>query len=754
MHCLCALALLVFGQTSPGLAQTEKLALISAKANGTTVERYGLFELTVDLKATFDNPFDPEEVDLFAEFVPPGAEPVRVNGFYTRAFTRKLEGGERIEAAGDPFWQIRFAPDREGTWRYRVVAKDRTGTVSMAEAAFTVTPSSNPGFLRRNTKSPHLFAFDNGQPFVAIGENMCWGAKRGSFDYDDWLAALGREGGNWVRLWMTRWNCCLEWSAQDSQSWDIEPFGGLGVYSLGNAWKLDTILDSAAKNGVYVMVTFGTYGEYSVGGYFNEGMWTKNPYNAVNGGPCAKPADLWSDEKARKLYRQRLRYIAARYGWRTQVFGWEFWNEALAPASWVSEMAQFLKGTGAFAGKSADPFRHLLSTSYGTAEVWNLPEIDFTQTHHYGEGNLPDEAPVTHNDARAHFRYGKPHLMAEFGIDWRSSDDKYDGGFKGINLHNGLWSSLLSGNAGGAMIWYWDSYVDPGKLYPQFGALRRFSDQVPWHEGPWKPLEIDPPQQKVATEIWQDLVLAPADQWGKCPIASFTVTPTRGTGGDPLPSFLYGPDKADLRTPLVVCAEFEQPGRFDARVNTVSGAVKFAITVDDGAPREFALSSNPPADSTVKPEYESTEFRKEYNVYQARFNKKYGIDVPAGKHTIRMEVTEGDWLSVMDYTLSGYVSNRFARVNVYGLTNGRCALLWAQNAEHGWLAVKSGKPVKPVAAASATLHGLAPGTYECEWWDTWKGAPAARTEGMANGEGMVFFLPELGTDLAAILRRP
>ena len=67
--------------------------------------------------------------------------------------------------------------------------------------------------------------------------------------------------------------------------------------------------------------------------------------------------------------------------------------------------------------------------------------------------------------------------------------------FKGINLHNALWASVFSGNAGGAMIWYWDSYIHPGNLYAQYANLRRFTDTIPWNEGPWKPVTIDPPQQ-------------------------------------------------------------------------------------------------------------------------------------------------------------------------------------------------------------------------------------------------------------------
>jgi hypothetical protein len=483
----------------PPFAKQAPLALRTATPNATSIPRYGKFELTLDLAATFDNPFDPAEVDVWASFTSPQGRVVRVNGFLDQSHTRKLDNRrERIEPAAEPVWKIRFAPDTEGRWHYRVFAKDRSGAASLPEVEFTATASTNAGFLRRSERNPRGFACDNGQPFFAVGENVCWGGQRGSFDYDDWLPALSKAGGNWIRIWMCSWNCALEWSRESRGEWRQGTYHGVGVYSLDNAWKLDTILDVADRHGVLVMLCFGTYGEFRDGGYFGEGQWKANPYNATNGGPCLKPEEFWTNATARQLYRQRLRYLAARYGWRTGIQSWEFWNEQPAPAPWVGEMARFLKGTGEFAGQPADPYGHLVTTTYGNADVWKIPEIDFSQSHHYGMGNEPDHAPVIHKDARDHFRFGKPHLMAEFGIDWRSPDNKYDADGKGINLHNGLWASAMSGNAGGAMIWWWDSYVHPKNLYGHFTPLRRFADAVPWASGEWKPLTIEAPRVREA----------------------------------------------------------------------------------------------------------------------------------------------------------------------------------------------------------------------------------------------------------------
>lgn len=725
----------VLGQANP-LAQNEALALRAVTPNQTSVPCYGKYELRLDLAAAYDNPFDPGDIDVWAVFTAPGGQSTRVNGFLGQDFTRSLENGHEVIAlAGAPQWIIRFAPNTEGRWNCVVHAKDRTGQVESSSLPFDATASGNPGYVRCGKKNPLGFAFDNGQPLFLVGENMCWSwpANRGSFDYDDWLALLSKNGGNWIRIWMSSWNCGLEWSG--------EGFHGVGAYNLSNAWKLDAILDLAEQNGVYTMLCFGTYGEFTTGGIFNEGQWNQNPYNSANGGPCAKPADFWRDEQARKLYQRRLRYLAARYGWRTGIHAWEFWNEAHAPSPWVEEMAQYLKGT--------DPFGHLVSTTYGNPKIWRLQNIDFTMTHHYGKGDIPDSAPVIHDDAEKHREYGKPHLMAEFGIDYRSSDQTYDPQYKGVNLHNGLWSSALSGNAGGAMLWYWDCYVHPGNLYGQFAALSRFVKDVPWADGAWEALETDAPSVPKATGH-RDMTMSPSCGWEKCSKSKFTLDPNQGANGA-LPEFLYSPGKAELRIQPGFTVHFEEPGRFELRVEKVSGTATLHFLLDGVLASEVKFNAAPPSDPNVKPDYESTEFKQEYGIYQARFDKTHGIEVPAGEHTVALEVTDGDWLSVSNYTLKGYTSNRFPKMNVYGLHQGGRALLWLQNAASHWKNTLDQKEVAPIQGASTVVHGLPGGEYTVEWWDTWKGEITRSETAVCQAGDLPLHLPEIASDVAAKL---
>ncbi len=743
---LLGIMMSVLAQPAP-FARSEALALRSATPNLASVPCYAKFELLLDLSATYENPFNPEDIDVWAVFTPPAGKAVRVNGFLGQAHARKLDKDtESITATGEAQWMLRFAPTREGRWTYAVHARDRSGETELPAASFEAMASESPGYLRIARNNPRVFAFDNGRPFFLVGENMCWAWKRGTYDFEDWLAALGKNGGNWIRIWMASWNCALEWTGAG--------FYGAGTYNLANAWKLDTILDCAEQNGIYTMLCFGTYGEFTTGGFFNEGQWNLNPYNSANGGPCAKPADFWRNDQARRLYQRRLRYIAARYGWRTGIHAWEFWNEAHATSPWVEEMAQCLKGEGPFQGRPADAFGHLVSTTYGNPKIWKLPVIDFTMTHHYGKGDIPDSGPVIHDDAQSHLAYGKPHLMAEFGIDYRKADNEYDPEFKGVNLHNGLWASVVSGNAGGAANWWWDSYVPPGNLYGQYAALRNFVEDVPWAEGPWETLDADAPSVPQANGR-HDLVLSPACAWEKCPTEEFTISPRRGACGAALPGFLYSPAKPELRTRPAFHVDFEQPGRFEVLVDGVSASATLRFLLDGATAHELTLSAAPPADPNVKPDYESTEFKPEYGIHQARFNKSCGLDVPAGKHTILLEVTEGDWLSVSSYTLTGYSSNRFPKMNLYGLRRGGRALLWAQNADHHWKNVFEKKSIASIQGAITAVHGLPDGEYTIAWYDTWKGE-LTKTETANSTDGVLpLAFPDIATDIAAkILPKP
>ena len=149
-------------------------------------------------------------------------------------------------------------------------------------------------------------------------------------------------------------------------------------------------------------------------------FWKLNPYAELNGGPCTKPNDFFTDARARATYQKRLRYLVGRYGYSPQLLAWQFFNEidnvfgALNGddvIAWHREMGRWLH--------AHDPYGHLVTTSLTGGserpEMWSLPELDFSMYHSYAEP-APGKGAAWVGETFVK-RYGKPVMIGEFGID-------------------------------------------------------------------------------------------------------------------------------------------------------------------------------------------------------------------------------------------------------------------------------------------------------------------------------------------------
>ena len=182
----------VWAEPDPIYAQSQPLALRGVAANATVIPRYGKVELTLDLTATYVNPFDPSQIDVEADFTSPNGAHRQIPGFLYQDFNRSLNetGAEALSPASTPVWMVRFAPDRVGTWQYTVTVRDPSGIVRAKPATLTVTDSSNPGFVMVSHRNPSAFAFDGEKPYFPVGEDMCWGGGKETYDYETWMPKL------------------------------------------------------------------------------------------------------------------------------------------------------------------------------------------------------------------------------------------------------------------------------------------------------------------------------------------------------------------------------------------------------------------------------------------------------------------------------------------------------------------------------------------------------------------------------------
>jgi hypothetical protein len=431
------------------------------------------------------NPFDPAQIEVNGEFRSPDGEVLAIPGFVARDYARTLVGGfEKLAPMGELQWKIRFAPDRAGRWEWRWRVRTPAGEDIGEWEPIEVEAGTAHGLLRRSRRDPRYLEFDDGTPYFAVGENMCWYDGRGTFAYDEWIARLAEQGGNYIRLWMPSWAFALEWTERDGAA----VTSSLGNYEdrLNRAWQLDYVVELARRHDIQVMLSIQNHGAFSL---TSNSEWVDNPYNAANGGPLATPRELFTNAEARELFKRRLRYIVGRWGYAVNVMSWELWNEVdLAeqptPAElleWHREMAGELR--------ALDPYDRLISTSTSLADaltpgaafnaLWDLDEIDYTQAHYYSFGGAPaDFTQLFPRITRRLLRHGKPAFISEAGVDFRGPAETLEHDPDGDGFHDILWSAVFAEALGSGMSWWWDNVVDPTNLYFHFGPLAAFVRDV------------------------------------------------------------------------------------------------------------------------------------------------------------------------------------------------------------------------------------------------------------------------------------
>lgn len=726
------------------------LGINAVRASAGRVETFSPLELRADVAATYSNPFDPDQIAVEASVTGPAGASVTVPGFYYAPM--KLEtrlGVERLRLNGEPDFRVRYTPTAPGRYRIVLRATGRTGSVTSAPVWFDAAAARAPGFVRVAKASPRYFAFDSGESYFAVGENMAWANNNTAVaSYAAWLKGLGNAGGNWARLFLSNLEKGQEWMPLPTERPGVGAYLGLGRYAQDNAWRLDEVLRLAGRSGVRLMFCLGTSGELYMGGYFNEGCWVSNPYNAKNGGPCQRAEDFWTSEQARKLYKQRLRYLIARWGYSPDLFAWELWNE-IPPTpqveAWGAEMAAYLKHW--------DPNRHLVSTTYGSPAMARCPDVDFTMQHLYGQaGGTADFTPVVAGAAADCLAWGKPYFPAEFGIDWQTGDERWDPAGTGLNMHNGLWASTMTGAAGTTMLWYWDGYVHPKNLYHVLTPLRKFADTVDWAHTRFTPVAGLKARVPGGTaETFSDVTIPASSEWGKTGSAEYTVGRDGVVQGGPVARTLGSPTRipGQLFTQVVWHLDMPHAGKVRVRLGDVAARARLQVRVDGVLKVDRPLATG----GLGQGPWKTTTYLPQYQIWVSNYDEEIPVDVPAGRHDLTLANAEGDWLQIPALTLPGYRSSLYPDLNLLGLQSDRLLLLWVHNRESTWRTEYDGKRPGELHGMRLSVPVVGVGAWRVEWWDTFRGEVTRREVVPTTGGELPLIVPDFSRDLAAKVER-
>lgn len=738
-HCLAPVLRLVLGLLAGHLAAEETATLQPL----TPPHLWTPVEFRIDHAPVAANNCDPDQIAVDAEVTAPSGLIQRVPAFWFQDFTRsEADTGEKLAPTGEPGWRLRYTPTEPGRYSLAITVKlAGKEPAVLAQSTFEVaaeTIGDRHGWVEIGSDRRY-FQTSDGRPLRLIGENVCWPEKGGTRDYDRWFKALHDSGQNCARLWIAPWWAAIE---QDPDS--------LTRYRQDSSWQLDRVFAAAEREGIYLILCLDFHGRFQSdnpawGGSGN--FWPKNPYNAVNGGPCRTPNDFFTDPSARTLYEKRLRYLIARYGASPRLLAWQFFNEidnvfeprglrGVDVAAWHGEVGRWLK--------AHDPYGHLVTTSLtGGSDrelMWKVPEMDFAVYHSYDEA-----APARANAALAedfHRRYGKPVVIGEYGVDSLSWARAADPHLRG--LRQSLWGGALGGTAGTPLPWWWNE-MDQENVYPVFTALSSILRRAGWETGDWRPAALQVESRAGIPTA------APTEYTGAINLNRLlrAKIPGRVRLAGPLTAErAFASVSALLRTndprygtqALEVSAQWTADAAFTIHLRGVVGAPDLVGSVDGQEAVRLHFD-------TPKPDLP----------YRQPVDKTVTVPVPLGEHTVRFEIATAGWAIIDRSTVKGVV---VSSADAAGFPPEAVAL---RQDERAILYVVSPWMVYPAGAQHETgpvQHGHRAeltdwprGRFKAEWFDPATARWLGSTPELVSDGTLRLTLPDYTEDVAAIITR-
>ena len=433
---------------------------------------YEKFEISLNLKCEFYNPFDPDEIDITATFTAPSGKDWTIHGFYDYSF--------------GSLWKVRFSPDETGVWRYRVKVRDKNGEATSETKSFRSFSSQKKGPVQIAGNKRYL-RHPDGSTFFGVGlwyNDGYAGYNSGRITAAN-LDRLKSLGVNFISTYITP----LETYAS-----------GLGRYDQNICGRLDEVLTLCEERDMILSLNlwFHSYLSETVWGGGNV-RWYTNPYSQVT------PAkEFYRSEPAWKLQEKLYRYFIARWGYSRSLGIWFIVDEVNGTDGWVSGDSLMAATWGRKVHdyfKQNDPYNHLTTgtRSGGIKEFWHegYQTFDLSAREIYEAQGYPitksaslDSAethPLTHsyNNYAKEIRklwngYEKPAIIGETGWDHTFYEPEMPGYL--ALYHNALWVTLATGTAMTPFWWAFSDRMNDNVVTNQIRSLRRFTDAIPFAE--------------------------------------------------------------------------------------------------------------------------------------------------------------------------------------------------------------------------------------------------------------------------------
>lgn len=438
--------------------------------------RFELIALPVELSASYDNAFDPRQINVNAVIETPGGTTEKVPGFFWQDFTPVAvgEAEEILLPKRCAPWRIYYRSREVGTHKIHILAQDKTGVRRTPDQTFDVVPSERKGFLRVSRVDPRFFEYDNGESYFGIGpsgwsrdENYIFGGNPRCVStrrLDDYYRRKAEGGSNY--------DYCL-----------AEFFGRLymrgGHIDQHVAWKCEHRLRTIEELGIHWVTCYDDLCRSVIYGL------DTLPYSAAQGGPCGTIEELYVNERALEMQRDHLRYFVARMSDSPALLVWAIGDEGQAGSRFSPLMVRsWIKGLQNYV-RSIDVYQH--------------PHVMCEGPRSIAEGGdaiiIPDwyfkrEVDAVTLNLEIMQKYGEfkcPLINPEGGmVEWTKPEDEYGPRRalyyltgerwkfpEAISFHNHLWSSLFLKNAVGGTEWLGAFIVERGEMC-HAAAIRDF----------------------------------------------------------------------------------------------------------------------------------------------------------------------------------------------------------------------------------------------------------------------------------------
>jgi len=436
--------------------------------NSATVKKYEKFEVILGLKNVgIENPYDPADIDVYAEFTTPPGKKIRINGFY-----------DNFNDADQ--WKVRFSPNEIGEYTYRLHVKDAGGSGESQPGSFQAVESEHHGWIRPSNINPHYFVHDDGTSYYGVGVYSPWRNDLGRFDN------MAEHGANLFAIWDITYGGFVNGTGLIEEE--------LGCYNQMKCGRIDSLLSILEERDIKMMYAIWPHDLFSETVWAAE--WRNNPYSQL-----IDVDHVYSDSLVWEYQKQKYRYMIARFAHSRSWGIWELINEMNGTDGWAHGRHKECYNWVAKCDKyfeENDPYNHPVTASFSGGYTEYREELyklnDIPNIHIYPAQGWPMKYPddrmrsAMYNYAWASKRFWdnfeKPAIFGEAGASlayYSARDEEYH-----ISYHNQIWASLTNGLAA-TPVW-WDYPVLTEGDWDQLSHLSKFVADIDFANLPFKPL--------------------------------------------------------------------------------------------------------------------------------------------------------------------------------------------------------------------------------------------------------------------------